>query len=121
MNLLKTKKGQINLLSSYNNTLISVCDIKGNCIYICSTGQLGFKGARKNTAYAAQQVATKISDFLNNNNIEEIIINIKGRGNGREAALQQLLENQKKYKVLKLIDSTPIAFNGCRPKKRRKI
>lgn len=116
----KYNEGIVIINVSYNNTIITLTDVEGNVLSVKSGGSLGFKGSKKKTAYAGQCVANEILKEINNFNIPNIIIKVKGAGQGRDSSIQTLL-NQTKVSIEKIIDVTPIAYNGCRPSKKRKL
>ena len=123
----KTKKKQkklvnvgiANIKTTFNNTIITVCDILGNTVCWASSGTSGFKGSRKNTPFAAQtaakNAATKALEF----GMEKIEIVIKGRGNGRESSIRAF--KSAGLTILSIEDKTAVAHNGCRPPKKRRL
>ena len=112
-------KGQVHILSSFNNTLITVTDEKGNAISACSAGALGFRGSRKSTPYAAQQASERAARAAAEQGIKSVDVFIKGPGSGRESAVRAL-ENAR-ISVTSITDVSPIPHNGCRPPKRRRV
>lgn len=116
----KYNEGIIIISVSYNNTIITLTDTLGNVLSTKTCGALGFKGSKKKTAFAAQSVANNILKELGMLGILNITIKIKGVGQGRDASLQVFLNNSNII-VEKIIDITPIAYNGCRPSKKRKL
>lgn len=107
------------ITASYNNTLISVTDAKGNVVTWSSAGALGFKGPKKATPYAASKIVEKIFEKLANMNIGKVFIYVQGIGNGRDAAIRAL--SSRGLDIVALEDVTPIAHNGCRPRKARRV
>lgn len=123
----KTKKKQKKLVSvgianvktTFNNTIITVCDILGNTVCWASSGTSGFKGSRKNTPFAAQSAAKNVASKALEYGMEEIEIVIKGRGNGRESSIRAF--KSAGLTILSIEDKTSIAHNGCRPPKKRRL
>jgi len=115
----KIKEGRVYIFSSYNNTIITLTDLKGNVIHWVSAGSIGFKGTKKATPFAASKVAEAISQVIRKLGIEEISIFVKGIGSGRESAIRSLAA--RGVKVASLTDITPIPHNGCRPPKVRRV
>lgn len=107
------------ITASYNNTLISVTDAKGNVVTWSSAGALGFKGPKKATPYAASKIVEKIFEKLANMNIGKVFIYVQGIGNGRDAAIRAL--SSRGLDIVALEDVTPIPHNGCRPRKARRV
>ena len=112
-------QGILNIKTTFNNTIISLSDNAGNVLCWGSAGTVGFKGSRKNTPFAAQCVAKHLINKSNDLGIKTLNINIKGRGAAREAVLNVFL--LEKFKILTINDLTPLAHNGCRPPKKRRI
>jgi small subunit ribosomal protein S11 len=112
----KVEKGVINIKSTFNNTIISASDLNGNVIALSSPGQIGYKGARKSTAYAATKASEDLYDKINRMGMTEVDIILKGIGPGRQAAVKGL--KVAGLRINKLIDKTPVPHNGCRPKKK---
>jgi small subunit ribosomal protein S11 len=110
-------KGKIYINATFNNTLISVADIKGGVIFWGSTGRSGFKGSRKYTPFAATTAIEKVVDQAKAAGLREAQVYIKGPGPGRDAALRVLRASG--IKITLLADVTPIPHNGCRPKKKK--
>ncbi|MBD3363193.1 30S ribosomal protein S11 [Candidatus Dojkabacteria bacterium] len=109
-------KVDIYIKSSYNNTIISVTDFDGNLIASSSPGQIGFKGSRKSTAYAATKAAMDLAEELKRYGVKEANVKVKGTGMGRQAAVKGLASAGIKVKTL--MDVTPIPHGGCRPRKK---
>jgi len=123
----KTKKKQkkvvnvgiANIKTTFNNTIITVCDILGNTVCWASSGTSGFKGSRKNTPFAAQTAAKNAAVKALEYGMEKIEIVIKGRGNGRESSIRAF--KSAGLTILSIEDKTAIAHNGCRPPKKRRL
>jgi len=113
------EKGIAHIKSSFNNTIISITDKKGNAIAWASAGTVGFKGSRKSTPFAAQQAAEKVAQAAMEHGMKEVECYVKGPGAGREAAIRSLQAAGLEVSVIK--DVTPIPHNGCRPPKRRRV
>jgi len=111
--------GVAHIHSSFNNTIVSMTDEKGNLISWSSAGSLGFKGSRKNTPFAAAEAATTAANSAKEHGLKTVSVNIKGPGAGREAAVRALQVAGLEIDTIK--DVTPIPHNGCRPPKRRRI
>ena len=105
--------------SSYNNTLVLFTDMHGNSLAWSSAGLLGFKGAKKATTYAANQVALDADEKVQKYGLNDIEVFVRGVGSGRDAALRALA--QKGYNLIGIKDKTPVPHNGCRPKKPRRV
>jgi len=118
-NLVPVTKGSVYVRSTFNNTLISITDENGNVIGWASAGGSGFKGARKSTPYAAQTAMTQLIEKIRNRGLKQIKVFISGVGNGRDAAVRVL--SNYDFEVLMIKDITPVAHNGCRPKKVRRV
>jgi small subunit ribosomal protein S11 len=110
-------KGFVN--ATFNNTIVSLTDPDGNVIAWSSGGQMGFKGSRKSTAFAAQRVAEAAARKASESGLRQVEVYIKGPGAGREAAIRALQASG--ITVTSIQDVTPIPHNGCRPPKRRRV
>lgn len=113
------EKGQAHINSTFNNTMVCLTDLNGNVISWASAGQLGFKGSRKSTPFAAQQAAEEASKKAMEHGLKNVEVYVKGPGSGREAAIRSLQASGLEISLIK--DVTPIPHNGCRPPKRRRV
>ena len=112
-------KGQANIVSSFNNNMVTLSDLNGNVISWASAGQLGFRGSRKSTPFAAQQAAEEAAKKAMEHGLKVVEVYVKGPGSGREAAIRSLQATGLEVSLIK--DVTPIPHNGCRPPKRRRV
>lgn len=113
------EKGQAHIKSTFNNTLVTLTDMHGNVISWASSGQVGFKGSRKSTPFAASSVAEEAAKRAMEHGLKTIEVYVKGPGAGREAAIRSLQAAGLEVSLIK--DVTPIPHNGCRPPKRRRV
>ena len=113
------EKGQAHIRSTFNNTLVTITDVAGNAISWASAGELGFKGSRKSTPYAAQMAAEHAAKLAMEHGLKTVEVYVKGPGAGREAAIRALQTAGLEVSMIK--DVTPIPHNGCRPPKRRRV
>ncbi|NLZ92956.1 MAG: 30S ribosomal protein S11 [Firmicutes bacterium] len=111
--------GVAHILSTFNNTLITISDLQGNAISWASAGGVGFKGSRKSTPFAAQMAAESAAKAAMEHGMKEVEVYVKGPGSGREAAIRSLQAAGLEVNLIK--DVTPIPHNGCRPPKRRRV
>lgn len=111
--------GVANILATFNNTQVTITDMHGNLIGWSSAGRVGFKGSRKSTAYAAQQVAQDAARQAMAHGMKEVEIRVKGPGSGRESAIRALQAIGLEITCIK--DVTPVPHNGCRPRKKRRV
>ena len=111
--------GIANILATFNNTLVSITDMQGHLIGWSSAGRVGFKGSRKSTAYAAQQVAQDAARQAMSHGMKEIEVRVNGPGSGRESAIRALQAIGLEITTIK--DVTPVPHNGCRPRKKRRV
>ena len=111
--------GVAHVNSSFNNTLITISDAQGNVISWSSAGMMGFKGSRKSTPYAAQVAAEDAGRKAQDHGMRTLDVNVQGPGSGRESALRAL--QAVGFQISAIRDVTPIAHNGCRPPKRRRV
>ena len=115
----KLSSGVAHIVSSFNNTIITISDEKGNALAWSSSGHKGFKGSRKSTPYAAQIAAEDVGNKAKEYGVKSLKVEVSGPGSGRESAIRGL--NSKGFKITKITDVTPIPHNGCRPPKRRRV
>lgn len=111
--------GIANILATFNNTQVTITDMHGNLIGWSSAGRVGFKGSRKSTAYAAQQVAQDAARQAMAHGMKEVEVRVKGPGSGRESAIRALQAIGMEISCIK--DVTPVPHNGCRPRKKRRV
>jgi small subunit ribosomal protein S11 len=111
--------GIANILATFNNTNVSITDMHGNVLGWSSAGRVGFKGSRKSTAFAAQQVAQDAARQAMSHGMREVEVRVKGPGSGRESAIRALQAIGLEITTIK--DVTPIPHNGCRPRKKRRV
>ena len=111
--------GKVYIQSTFNNTLITITDNRGNVIAWDSAGTSGFTGSRKSTAFAAQRAAENVAQKGKNNGLRQVEVYVRGPGAGREAAIRSL--QGAGILVTSIKDVTPIPHNGCRPPKRRRV
>ena len=111
--------GQAHIKSTFNNTIVSITDPTGAVISWASAGQVGFKGSRKSTPFAAQLAAEEAARKAMEHGMRSIAVFVKGPGAGRESALRALQTSG--FKVTLIRDVTPVPHNGCRPPKRRRV
>lgn len=112
-------EGQVHIQATFNNTIVTVSDLRGNTISWASAGGLGFKGAKKSTPYAAQTTAETAAQKAMDSGLREVHVYVKGPGVGRESAIRSLGNLGLRVKSIK--DVTPIPHNGCRPRKTRRV
>ena len=111
--------GVAHIYSTFNNTIMCISDRAGNIITWASGGNVGFKGARKSTPFAAQMAAGQVAKGAQDQGVTEIDVVVKGPGPGRESAIRALQSAGLQVNLIK--DATPIPHNGCRPPKRRRV
>lgn len=111
--------GVANVLASFNNTIVSITDLKGQVIAWSSAGKCNFRGSRKSTAYAAQIIAQDAARNAMAHGLKDIVIRVSGPGLGRDSAIRAL--QAIGLEVTSIVDVTPIPHNGCRPRKRRRV
>jgi small subunit ribosomal protein S11 len=112
-------RGQAHVLSTFNNTIVTITDPQGGVVCWSSAGQSGFKGSRKSTPYAAQVTADSAARKAMENGMRSLEVFVKGPGSGRESAIRSL--QAAGLQVSAITDVTPIPHNGCRPPKRRRV
>ena len=113
------EKGAAHIRSSYNNTIVTLTDVNGNAISWASAGEMGFRGSRKSTPFAAQTAAEVAAKAAIEHGMKTVEVFVKGPGQGREAAIRALQTAGLDVTLIK--DVTPIPHNGCRPPKRRRV
>ena len=113
------ERGQAHINSTFNNTMVTLTDMQGNAISWASAGQLGFRGSRKSTPFAAQEAAEVAAKKAIDQGLKTVEVYVKGPGSGREAAIRSLQASGLEVTMIK--DITPIPHNGCRPPKRRRV
>lgn len=113
------EKGQAHISSTFNNTMVCLTDLNGNVLSWASAGQLGFRGSRKSTPYAAQQAAEEAAKKAMEHGLKTVEVYVKGPGSGRESAIRSLQASGLEVGSIK--DVTPIPHNGCRPPKKRRV
>ena len=113
------EKGAAHIRSSFNNTIVTITDTNGNALSWASAGEMGFRGSRKSTPYAAQTAAETAAKAAMEHGLKTVEVYVKGPGAGREAAIRALQAVGLEVTLIK--DVTPIPHNGCRPPKRRRV
>ena len=113
------EKGAAHIQSTFNNTIVTISDVHGNAISWASAGELGFRGSRKSTPFAAQSAAETAAKAAMEHGLKSVDVYVKGPGQGREAAIRALQTAGLEVTMIK--DVTPIPHNGCRPPKRRRV
>ena len=105
--------------ATFNNTIVTITDTKGNTISWASAGKMNFRGSRKSTAYAAQVVTQNAAKAAMSHGLKEVVIHVKGPGMGRDSAIRAF--QSLGLEITSIVDTTPIPHNGCRPPKRRRV
>ncbi|PKM62274.1 MAG: 30S ribosomal protein S11 [Firmicutes bacterium HGW-Firmicutes-21] len=113
------ERGAAHIRSSFNNTIVTITDVNGNAISWASAGELGYRGSRKSTPYAAQMASETAAKAAMEHGLKSVDVYVKGPGQGREAAIRALQVAGLEISMIK--DVTPIPHNGCRPPKRRRV
>src|SRR3989339_634335 len=113
------QSGIAHIQATFNNTIVTITDVSGNCIAWASAGSSGFKGSRKSTHYAAQIAAENAAKKARDHGMKNISVYVKGPGAGRESAIRAI--HASGFKVTLIKDVPPIPHNGCRPPKKRRI
>ena len=113
------ESGAAHIRSTFNNTIVTISDTKGNALSWASAGGLGFRGSRKSTPFAAQMAAEQAAKAAKEHGLRQVEVFVKGPGSGREAAIRALQAAGLEVNSIK--DVTPIPHNGCRPPKRRRV
>jgi small subunit ribosomal protein S11 len=111
--------GIANVLASFNNTIVSITDMKGQVIAWSSAGKCNFRGSRKSTAYAAQVIAQDAARNAMSHGLKDVIIRVSGPGLGRDSAVRAL--QAIGLEIVSIVDVTPVPHNGCKPRKRRRV
>ncbi|MDO5014732.1 MAG: 30S ribosomal protein S11 [Clostridia bacterium] len=111
--------GAAHIQSTFNNTIVTISDTQGNAISWASAGELGFRGSKKSTPFAAQSAAETAAKLAMEHGMKTVEVYVKGPGAGREAAIRALQTTGLEVTLIK--DVTPIPHNGCRPPKRRRV
>ena len=117
--LKKVDRGQVHIQSTFNNTIVTITDMSGNAISWSSAGSLNFKGSRKGTPFAAQMAAETAAKAAKEHGLRYVEVYVKGPGAGRESAIRALANCD--LEVTLISDVSPVAHNGCRPPKRRRV
>lgn len=112
-------RGQAHITSTFNNTMVTLTDMQGNVLSWASAGQLGFRGSKKSTPFAAQEAAQEAVEKAKPYGLKTVEVYVKGPGSGREAAIRSLQASGLDVTMIK--DVTPIPHNGARPPKRRRV
>ena len=112
-------EGVAHIHASFNNTIITITDRQGNALGWATSGGSGFRGSRKSTPFAAQVAAERVGNAVKEFGVKNLEVNVKGPGPGRESAVRAL--NAAGFKIMSIMDVTPIPHNGCRPPKRRRV
>ena len=113
------EKGCAHIQATFNNTIVTITDLAGNAVSWASAGELGFKGSRKSTPFAAQTAAETAGKLATEHGMKTVEVYVKGPGSGRESAIRALATAGLEITMIK--DVTPIPHNGCRPPKRRRV
>ena len=113
------EKGQVHIRSSFNNTMVTCTDMQGNALSWASSGEMGFRGSRKSTPFAAQTAAETAAKAAMEHGLKTVEVYVRGPGQGREAAIRALQAVGLDVTLIK--DVTPVPHNGCRPPKRRRV
>ncbi len=113
------EKGAAHICSTFNNTIVTITDVAGNAVSWASAGELGYKGSRKSTPFAAQMAAEAAAKAAMEHGMKTVEVYVKGPGQGRESAIRALSTAGLQVTMIK--DVTPIPHNGCRPPKRRRV
>ncbi len=113
------EKGAVHIQSTFNNTIVTITDVQGNAVSWASAGEMGFRGSRKSTPFAAQTAAETAAKIAIDHGMKTVEVFVKGPGSGREAAIRALQTVGLEVTMIK--DVTPIPHNGCRPPKRRRV
>ena len=112
-------QGHVHIQASFNNTMVTITDLRGDTIAWSSAGNVGFKGSRKSTPFAAQKAAESAAEKAQKFGVREVEVKVKGPGAGRESAIRALQASGLDVRVIE--DVTPLPHNGCRPRKKRRV
>ena len=115
----KIQFGQVHIRATFNNTIVTITDMEGNAISWASAGELGFKGSRKSTPFAAQSASETAAKAAIEHGLKSVEVYVRGPGSGRESAIRALETVGLQITMIK--DVTPVPHNGCRPPKRRRV
>lgn len=115
----QVSEGKVFIKATFNNTIVTITDTKGNKIDQSSAGACGFRGSRKSTPYAAQIATEEVGKRLIDNGMKSVTVFVKGPGPGRESSIRALITTG--FKIVAIIDATSIPHNGCRAKKKRRV
>ncbi|MCK4232621.1 30S ribosomal protein S11 [candidate division WOR-3 bacterium] len=113
------ESGIVKIFATFNNTIVSIGDFEGNILVWTSGGRIGFKGAKKGTPFAAQQATESAAREAASQGLKKVEVYVKGPGPGREAAIRSI--QNAGLQITRIVDTTPIPHNGCRPPKQRRI
>ena len=113
------ERGCVHIQSTFNNTIVTITDVQGNAISWASAGEMGFRGSKKSTPFAAQTAAEKAARAAQEHGLKSVEVYVKGPGSGRETAIRSL--QAAGLEIASIQDCTPIPHNGCRPRKRRRV
>ena len=113
------ERGTVHIQSTFNNTIVTITDMQGNAVSWASAGEMGFRGSKKSTPFAAQTAAEVAAKAAMEHGMKTVEVFVKGPGSGREAAIRALQTAGLDVTMIK--DVTPIPHNGCRPPKRRRV
>ena len=117
--IVRVDRGQAHIQCSFNNTIVTITDTRGNAISASSSGKLGLRGSKKSTPYAAQMVMEDAAKAAKEHGLKSVDVFVKGPGQGRESAVRAL--QNADIAVTSILDVSPIPHNGCRPPKRRRL
>ena len=117
--VIRVDRGQAHIQCSFNNTIVTITDTRGNAISASSSGKLGLRGSKKSTPYAAQMVMEDAAKAAKEHGLRSVDVFVKGPGQGRESAVRAL--QNADIAVTSIVDVSPIPHNGCRPPKRRRL
>nr|YP_009306248.1 ribosomal protein S11 [Derbesia sp. WEST4838]AOP19152.1 ribosomal protein S11 [Derbesia sp. WEST4838] len=116
---MKINKGVIYIYATFNNTILTLCNVQNKVLFWTSAGSCGFKGARKGTPFSSKITIEKLVKYAREQGIKSLYIIIKGPGPGRETVIRNLQKSS--FEILLICDRTPLPHNGCRPPKKRRV